>query len=115
MVDHIYGRGPSLVPENRPHMFSKDLLMSVDYFGKLVDKLVPGDAKAFGYLGLFKTNLEIGLGYYEGLLGKEPFPGENLASLREAMGIQARRLLAFWEKASAKMAAADPVAVTVPA
>jgi hypothetical protein len=115
MIDHIYGRGPSLVPADRPHMFSKDLLMSVDYFGKLVDKLVPGDAKAFGYLGVFKTNLEIGLGYYQGLLAKEPFPGENLASLRETMGMQGRRLSELWEKAQAKMPSDDPVAVPVTA
>lgn len=111
MVDHIYGRGPSLVPADRPHMFSKDLVMSVDYFGKLVEKLTPGDAKAFGYLAVFKTNLEAGLGYYRGFVTKTPFAGENLASLKEAMEIQGQRLQELWLKAMAKMPSDAPATV----
>lgn len=103
MVDYIYGRGPSLTPADRPHMFSKDLVMSVDYFGKLVEKLAPGDAKGFAYLALFKTNLEAGLGYYQGFVNKTPFPGENLVSLRETMEAQGLRLIELWVKAQAKM------------
>ena len=32
MVDHIHGRGPSLVPQERPHMFAQELVINVDYF-----------------------------------------------------------------------------------
>lgn len=102
MVNHIYGRGRSLVPNDRPHMFSKDLVMSVDYFGKLVDKLTVGDAKAYGYLAVFKANLEDGLEYYRGLVESRPYPGENLASLKETMVKQAGRLADLWSSATAK-------------
>ncbi|HSQ42215.1 MAG TPA: hypothetical protein VLM37_08060, partial [Fibrobacteraceae bacterium] len=36
MVDHIYARRPSLVPPERPHMFVKELAMTVDWFEKQV-------------------------------------------------------------------------------
>jgi hypothetical protein len=103
MVNHIYGRGKSLVPDDRPHMFVKDLVMSVDYFGKLVDKLGAGDEKAFAYLAVFKANLEDGLAYYRTYLETEkPFPGENLASLKEALVVQGNRLQALWKTGQGK-------------
>lgn len=102
MVNHIYGRGKSLVPEDRPHMFTKDLVMSLDYFAKLVEKLAPGDAKAYAYLEVCKGNLEDGLKYYEGLVEEKPFPGENLASLKTAMGVQGARLQQLWQTAQEK-------------
>ena len=103
MVNHIYGRGKSLVPENRPHMFTKDLVMSVDYFGKLVDKLTPGDAKALGYLEVFRANLLEGLEYYRALVEEKPFPGENLASLKDGLTVHGRRLEDLWNAAQNKM------------
>ena len=99
MVNHIYGRGKSLVPENRPHMFTKDLVMSLDYFGKLVDKLAVGDAKAFAYLEVFRANLLEGLDYYRTLVEEKPIPGENLASLKAAMEVQGQRLADLWKSA----------------
>jgi hypothetical protein len=99
MVNHIYGRGKSLVPDSRPHMFTKDLVMSVDYFGKLAAKLEAGDAKALAYLAEFKANLEAGLEYYRDFVEQKPFPGENLASLKKAMVEQDRRLQEFWKAA----------------
>jgi hypothetical protein len=83
-------------------MFSKDLVMSVDYFGKLVDKLAPGDSKAYAYLAVFKANLEDGLGYYQGLVESRPYPGENLASLKETMAVQGKRLSDLWTTAGEK-------------
>ncbi|MDB5050274.1 MAG: hypothetical protein JWO30_3345 [Fibrobacteres bacterium] len=103
MVNHIYGRGRSLVPADRPHMFSKDLVMSVDYYGKLVDKLSAGDAKAFAYLAVFKANLEDGLEYYRAFVESRPYPGENLASLKETMSKQGNRLAELWKTANEKM------------
>lgn len=102
MVNHIYGRGKSLVPENRPHMFTKDLVMSVDYFGKLVAKLEPGDAKAFNYLDVFRANLEEGLEYYRTFVEEKPFSGENLASLKEARIAQGARLQDLWKSAQVR-------------
>ncbi len=103
MVNHIYGRGRSLVPENRPHMFTKDLVMSVDYFTKLVDKLNAGDTKAFGYLALVKSNLLNGLEYYRPFVESKPYPGENLPSLRVAMETQGNRLQDLWNRAERRM------------
>jgi hypothetical protein len=102
MVNHIYGRGRSLVPANRPHMFSKDMVMSLDYFGKLVDKLTPGDAKAFAYLSLVRGNLLDGFEYYRSFVDLKPFLDENLESLREALTVQGQRLEKLWNIAQAK-------------
>ena len=103
LVNHIYGRGRSLVPADRPHMFTKDMVMSLDYFGKLVDKLVPGDAKAFAYLALVRGNLLDGFDYYRSFVDLKPFPAENLESLRSAMTVQGNRLQDLWQAAEDRM------------
>ncbi|HKP94587.1 MAG TPA: hypothetical protein VJ385_02410 [Fibrobacteria bacterium] len=103
MVNHIYGRGRSLVPNDRPHMFSKDLVMSVDYYGKLVDKLAAGDPKGFAYLAVFRANLLDGLEYYRALVESRPYPGENLASLKDTLVKQGSRLADLWKNANEKM------------
>src|SRR5690625_7591202 len=36
MVDHIYGRGSSLVPSERPHIFAHELVMYVDYLERRI-------------------------------------------------------------------------------
>src|SRR5699024_1601864 len=38
MIDHIYGRGESLIPAERPHMFGNEIKLYVDYFEQLVEK-----------------------------------------------------------------------------
>ncbi len=91
MLDHIYGRGASLVPATRPHCFAKELQMYVDHFAKQV-ALAAGDAKVLARLGSFKENLERGLAHYRALVREPAFEGENLASLAEAIDVQARRL-----------------------
>lgn len=92
MIDHIYGRGPSLVPEDRPHLFAKDLQLTVDYFIKLAGKYQSGDAKGLAYLVEFKTNIEAGIRYYRDFVNQPAFAGENLASLAKALDIQGARL-----------------------
>jgi hypothetical protein len=94
-------------------MFQKDLVMSVDYFGKLAGKLTPGDTKAHAYLAVFKANLEDGLEYYRGLVDSKPYPGENLASLKSAMQVQGQRLAQFWQDAQAKMGVASSQSTSV--
>jgi hypothetical protein len=80
MVDHIYGRGPSLVPSIRPHMFAKEIVMYVEYFERMVAEstLTPPEIKG---LLEFKNNLEAGLDFCLELAKKPPYPGENLASI----------------------------------
>lgn len=99
MIDHIYGRGESLVPAARPHCFAKELEMYVDHFAKLVARAA-GDAKALARLGSFKENLELGLAHYRVLVREPPFEGENLASLADAIEVQARRLEDTWRHAT---------------
>lgn len=104
MIDHIYGRGPSLVPASRPHLFAKDLGLSIDYFEKLVRKLGAGDDKAFGYLEVFRANLLDGLGYYRRFLSEElPVGDENFDSLHQALALQGQRLESLWLEASERM------------
>jgi hypothetical protein len=80
MVDHIYGRGPSLVSSKRPHMFAKEIIMYVEYFEKMMadSSLTTAAIKA---LLEFKNNLEAGLDFCLEIAHKEPYPGENLASI----------------------------------
>ncbi len=96
MVDHIYGVGPSLVPENRPHMFAKDLLLYVDYFERLVRKHVMYGDPGMDYLLEFKGNLESGMAYYNPLLSSTGLPGENIKSLSEEIAVQSVRLEELW-------------------
>ncbi len=100
MVDHIYGRGPSLVPASRPHMLATELRMYVDHFVGLVARLAPGDAKAMTKLGTFKQNLELGLAHYRKLAAERPFDAENIASLAQAIEAQSNRVEEAWSRAS---------------
>jgi hypothetical protein len=92
MVDHIYGRGPSLVPADRPHVFTKDLQLSVDYFIKQATKYQAGDAKGLAYLMEFKKNLEAGIQYYRDFVLQPAFSGENMPSLAAALDEQSAKL-----------------------
>jgi hypothetical protein len=96
MIDHIYGRGPSLVPADRPHMFAKDLRLYVDYYERLVNKHTLFGDPTVEYLREFKENLEAGMRYYGPLLAGEPLPGENFASLAAEIGVQGLRLEELW-------------------
>jgi hypothetical protein len=83
MVDHIYGRGASLVPADRPHMFAKELGMYVDHWEKLAGK--KADA--------FRDSLLEGIAHYRAICAQPGFPGENLDSLHTALDEQTARLL----------------------
>src|SRR5690606_6621560 len=96
MIDHIYGRGPSLVPADRPHMFAKDLRLYVDYYERLVNKHVRLGDPTVAYLREFRENLQAGFRYYAPLLAGEAYPGENLATLAAAIDEQAVRLEELW-------------------
>lgn len=61
MTDHIYGRGDSLVPEYRPHMFIKELNMNIDYYDQLCLMADPDDQKFQKYLDGVRSNLDAGI------------------------------------------------------
>ncbi len=80
MVDHIYGRGPSLVSAERPHMFAKEIMLYVDYFETQAQKCT-GSPKEMKALEEFKDNLAHGISFCLEIAKRKPYPGENLASL----------------------------------
>jgi hypothetical protein len=96
MTNHIYGVGPSLIPETRPHMFAKDLLLYVDYFEKLIHRYVESGELKLDYLREFKDNLDAGMEYYVPMLAARGFPGENLNSLKDEIARQSMRLEELW-------------------
>jgi len=91
MVDHIYGRGSSLVPSERPHMFAKEIVLYVEYFEKMVadSSLTPNAIKT---LLEFKNNLEAGLNFCLEIADKTPCPGENLNSISDCVKRERVRL-----------------------
>lgn len=97
MVDHIYGRGKSLVPVDRPHMFAKEMVMYIDYFRKLLDKATHDD-KEISRLKRFKSNLEESIDFCAEIARQKPYEGENLSSLTETIGRQREQLRELWHR-----------------
>ena len=91
MVDHIYGRGPSLVSSERPHMFAKEIEMYIDDFEKRVLSSSHTKKEIITMLE-YKKNLEQGLEFCLEIAKKPPFPGENLQSISTCVQEQKRRL-----------------------
>jgi len=102
MVDHIYGRRESLVPEERPHMFAKEMVMYVDYFEDLVEQSDESDGD-FKKLRKFKKNLEKGMDYCLEISESAPYENENLASIPETVMIQKKRLQNLFEPLEEKL------------
>lgn len=102
MVDHIYGRGSSLVSSERPHMFAKEIVMYVDYFERLLadSSLTPRAIKA---LLEFKNNLEAGLDFCFEIAHKPPYPGENLISISGCVEREKIRLKSIYNGFEKKM------------
>lgn len=109
MIDHIYGRGESLVANERPHMFAKEMAMYVDYLEERIsqweeardsqDAVEAGaPASADGSEGErkklldFLSNLHSGIDYGEELADGINYGMENLASIREVADRQRKRL-----------------------
>ncbi|MDZ7682771.1 MAG: hypothetical protein U5J63_13920 [Fodinibius sp.] len=95
MVDHIYGRSASLVPEERPHMFAKEIVLYVDYFEDLVEQSDGSDRKK---LTKFKKNLEDGMAYCLEIARSSPYKDENLASIPSTVEEQRKRLDAILDR-----------------
>lgn len=86
MIDHIYGRIPSLVPDRRPHCFAAEITMYLDHFDNLRAESHPENPKQMEALERFKVNLAASLSFYrQWLAGRAPLEGENVASLVETV------------------------------
>jgi len=91
MVDHIYGRGESLVPENRIHMFAQEIKMYVDHFQKMTS-YCDKSPKSLKSLESFIDNMESGIELCLEIAKKTPCPGENLNSISDYATTQKKRL-----------------------
>jgi hypothetical protein len=94
MIDHFYGRRASLVPVERPHMFAKELVMTVDYFEKLIEA-TDGSAREVERLAGIRANIEAGMRLCLQIARQTPYPGENLASIASCVHAQEKRLEAL--------------------
>lgn len=95
MVDHIYGRRPSLVSSQRPHMFANEIVLYVDYFEKQVARgqYTPKEIKS---LQEFKDNLEKSMDFCLDIGRRQPYPGENLASIPPTVERQKARMKSLY-------------------
>ncbi|NGP77982.1 hypothetical protein G3570_15135 [Balneolaceae bacterium YR4-1] len=91
MIDHIYGRGNSLVPPQRPHMFAKEMVMYVDYLEDLMSESEGsgGDRKKFDR---FRKNLEEGMEYCLEIAKSDSYKDENITSISSTVEKQKIRL-----------------------
>ena len=63
MVDHIYGRQPIALRNNRENMFVNELRLYVDYLKEYLETAVDS-AKSIKYVQKFKAELSEGIKYY---------------------------------------------------
>ena len=96
MVNHIYGRGKSLVSPDRPHMFAKEIKLYVDYFKKMIEDF-DGTQKSFKAMERFKNNLENGMEFCLNIANRKPYKDENLDSIPEYVEKQKERLMQLFE------------------
>jgi hypothetical protein len=97
MVDHIYGRGDSLVSKDRPHMFSQEVELYVTYFEKLLKTMELNEAGKT-YLKTFMDNLENGIDFILSIAERKPFEGENLSTVVSFVLNQRERLNSISQK-----------------
>lgn len=91
MIDHIYGRGRSLAPSKRSHMFAAEIVMYVDYFEKMATNSACTQLE-IKRLCEFKNNLEHGMDNCLDIARMKPYHGENLASIPPCVEEQRKRL-----------------------
>jgi hypothetical protein len=117
MVDHIYGKCPSLVPAKRPHMFAKEISMYADYFEKQVAACTytPLEIKS---IRAFKENIDAGMAFCLEIARKTPYPDENLDSIPaciEREKVRIRRIFARFEEKEKEITAMPEVEMMVSA
>ncbi len=103
MIDHFYGRGVSLVPAERPHMFAKELVMTVDFFENLIEASDASAREAERLAGIL-ANIEAGVQICLQIAGQTPYPGENLASIAPCVKAQKARLVELERRLAQKAA-----------
>jgi hypothetical protein len=101
MIDHIYGRGDSLVSSRRPHMLAQEFILSVDQFEQLAAGF-DGNPAEFKRLESYKDNLEKEASGCEKIAAATPCPGENLESIMPCLGLQLKRLQRLWRDVLAR-------------
>jgi hypothetical protein len=96
MVDHVYGRGESLVSSGRPHMLAQEFVLSVDHFGQLAAGFdgTPAEVKR---LEAYRENLEGEAESCRRIAASAPYPGENLDSILPCIDVQVGRLQELWQ------------------
>ncbi len=97
MVDHIYGRGPSLVPAERPHMFAKEIVMYVDYLEKLITRC-SYSIRETKVIKEFYENLEASMDFCLNVASEDPYENENLASIPPCVDQQRERVRALYAR-----------------
>jgi hypothetical protein len=91
MVDHIYGRGSSLVPPERPHMFAKEIEMYVEYFERLVIRC-SYSIRETKVIKEFFENLNASMDFCLTIASEIPYESENLSSIVPCVDKQRERL-----------------------
>lgn len=80
MVNFIYGRGKSLVPKDRPHMFAKEMELYREWLrGEF--ECAAGDLERLSKLETIAENLKKSFESATELVKSKPYAGENLESL----------------------------------
>jgi hypothetical protein len=98
MVDHIYGRGPSLVPPERPHMFAQEIVLNAELLVRRIDRCQsPKEAER---LRDYQRNLEEGMDLCLKIADGPAYPDENLSSIRSCINEQRNRLRPYYERLS---------------
>jgi hypothetical protein len=105
MVDHIYGRIASLVPDYRPHMFAKELEMNVDYLEKRLANAKESLHDELKKMTATWETLKIGMEECLHIAEGKAYIDENLASLRACVHEQQARLEAIFESYMAPVVA----------
>ncbi|MBL6447728.1 hypothetical protein JMN32_15525 [Fulvivirga sp. 29W222] len=91
MVDHIYGRSNSLIDENRPHMFIRELRLYVDHIQEQVNECFAPAPKTVRHLTNFCKNLITGIGYYRDLTAPTN-PGKSRDAFEKSLNLEENRL-----------------------
>ncbi len=98
MVDHIYGRGPSLVSPERPHMFAQEIALNAELLARRIDRCQsPKEAER---LRDYQRNLEEGMDLCLKIANGPAYPNENLPSIRSCISEQRDRLRPYYERLS---------------
>jgi hypothetical protein len=95
MVDHMYGKGASLVSSERPHMFAQEYILSVDRFEQLAAAF-DGSPTEMKRLEEYKNNLDKESDNCRQIAAAIPYPGENLESIMPCVDAQQERLMHIW-------------------